>query len=182
MKPSAFKQIQTVAFCKNDIIELFNKITDCIKRGGKIFFCSDGRNTLLVKEIQADFRKGFSRHPMFFGKRLTAFLPTMPRESMIVDSFETYCKNISSVVKSGDVVLFITTFESKQERIVSASKICKTQGAVLLLLTNIYGNKLRDVFDACISVPAVDTKEVKELQRYISHALRKAIQSFDFKQ
>ena len=81
MRGADYKEIQTIAFCQQDIVQAIEKIDACIKNEGKIILCGDESNAELIRKMQMIVRKGFAGRLSFYGKKLIMRLPPIPQKS-----------------------------------------------------------------------------------------------------
>jgi len=158
------------------IMSVTNKIIDCFKSEGSVYFCGNGGSAADAQHLAAELsgRFYFDRQPLSSDALHcnTSFLTAVANDY----SFdETYARLIKGIGKRGDLLVGLST-SGNSRNVVRAFEQCKDMGIYTVALTGQAGGILKDIADVCICVPSDDTPRIQESHITIGHIMCEIIE------
>lgn len=153
------------------IADAANRITSCLKDGGKILFCGNGGSAADAQHLAAELsgRFYFDRAPLN-AEALhcnTSYLTAVANDY----GFQfVYSRLLKGVAKKGDVLVGIST-SGNSENIIHAFETAHQMGITTIAFTGQTGGKLNALSDLLINVPANDTPRIQEAHILIGHII-----------
>ena len=162
----------TATQCAQSIAAAAQKITDCMRAGGKLLLCGNGGSAADCQHLAAEFTS-----------RLTAGFvrPALPALALTTDSsfltgfvndfkFEDiFARQVQALGKPADVLLGIST-SGASPNILRAFEAAHALGMATVALTGAAG-PLRDLAQICVSVPSTATALIQEIHISVGHII-----------
>jgi D-sedoheptulose 7-phosphate isomerase len=155
----------------NTIGELGLLISDCINKGGKVFFFGNGGSAADAQHISAELvgkyqekRKGL---PSIALTTNTSVLTAIGNDFSYDFVFE---RQVESMVSRDDVVVGIST-SGNSPNVINGIVAAKKIGANTIGLTGEKGGKLADIADITLKVPSQNTQRIQECHIMVGHII-----------
>ncbi len=155
----------------NTIGELGFLISDCINKGGKVFFFGNGGSAADAQHISAELvgkyqekRKGL---PSIALTTNSSVLTAIGNDFGYDFVFE---RQVESLVSSDDVVVGIST-SGNSRNVINGIIAAKKIGAKTIGLTGESGGKLSDMADIALKVPSQNTQRIQECHIMVGHII-----------
>jgi len=181
--------------CEGVIAKAFNILLSCYRNGGKVLTCGNGGSAADAEHIVGELMKKFRKHrdidawlaaklPPDLVAKLEGALPAVSLVSMsgIMTAFandvawETaFAQQVLGLGREGDVLIALST-SGNSANCVNAALVAKAKGLNVIAMTGDKGGKLREIADATIAVPEIETYKIQELHLPVYHALCAALE------
>lgn len=180
---------------RNDIVEAYFLLEDCIAGGGKILIAGNGGSASDAEHIVGELMKGFKlKRPLsaeytdklkdtdpvmgeILADELQQAIPAIAltgHNSLTtayvndVEAHSVYAQQLMGYGKTGDAFIGIST-SGNSKNIIYATVVARASGIKVLGLTGESGGKLADVSDVIVKVPQKETYMIQELHLPIYH-------------
>ena len=180
MKENIKNQILESAKIKNKIVddgvEQIEKAAEvfinCIKNGGKIFWCGNGGSAGDAQHLATELMGGMTDHdrkpiPSIALTTDSSFLTAWSNDT---DFESIFSRQIQGLGKEGDVLVGIST-SGNSKNVINALKQAKYKNLKTISLTGKTGGNLDGVGDITIKVPSNDTQRIQESHIMIGQIL-----------
>jgi len=182
--------------CSESILETHEILVKCFSDGGTLFTCGNGGSYADALHIAGELVKSFERkRPIdndfqnqlikdYEGEELRKYLEAGLRaiplgmNSALKTAIENDCplrdiafaQELSVLIKSGDVLLAIST-SGNARNCLYATSVARAKYGTVIGLTGLSGGLLAKYSHVCIKVPGNSTKVIQEGHQAIWHAL-----------
>jgi D-sedoheptulose 7-phosphate isomerase len=153
------------------IAQLAFLISNCINKGGKVFFFGNGGSAADAQHISAELvgkyqekRKGL---PSVAFTTNTSILTAIANDFGYDFVFE---RQVESTVGPDDVVVGIST-SGNSANVINGLVLAKKIGAKTIGLTGENGGKLSQVADITLKVPSKNTQRIQECHIMVGHII-----------
>ncbi len=155
----------------NDISRTVDVITDCFRKGNRVFFCGNGGSAADAQHLAAEFSGRF-----YFDR------PGLPAEALHCNtSYLTavgndygfdmvYARLIAGSATKGDVLVGLST-SGNSENIIKAFEKAREMGVSTIALTGESGGIMKNLSDILLNVPSKDTPRIQEAHILIGHII-----------
>tara|TARA_B100000029_G_scaffold245630_1_gene242729 strand:- start:602 stop:1177 length:576 start_codon:yes stop_codon:yes gene_type:complete len=180
MKENIKNQILESAKIKNKIVEdgveqiekAAEVFINCIKNGGKIFWCGNGGSAGDAQHLATELMGGMTDHdrkpiPSIALTTDSSFLTAWSNDT---DFESIFSRQIQGLGKEGDVLVGIST-SGNSKNVINALKQAKYKNLKTISLTGKTGGNLDGVADITIKVPSNDTQRIQESHIMIGQIL-----------
>ena len=180
MKENIKNQILESAKIKNKIVddgvEQIEKAAEvfinCIKNGGKIFWCGNGGSAGDAQHLATELMGGMTDHdrkpiPSIALTTDSSFLTAWSNDT---DFESIFSRQIQGLGEEGDVLVGIST-SGNSKNVINALKQAKYKNLKTISLTGKTGGNLDGVADITIKVPSNDTQRIQESHIMIGQIL-----------
>ena len=180
MKENIKNQILESAKIKNKIVEdgveqiekAAEVFINCIKNGGKIFWCGNGGSAGDAQHLATELMGGMTDHdrkpiPSIALTTDSSFLTAWSNDT---DFESIFSRQIQGLGEEGDVLVGIST-SGNSKNVINALKQAKYKNLKTISLTGKTGGNLDGVADITIKVPSNDTQRIQESHIMIGQIL-----------
>ena len=180
MKENIKNQILESAKIKNKIVEdgveqiekAAEVFINCIKNGGKIFWCGNGGSAGDAQHLATELMGGMTDHdrkpiPSIALTTDSSFLTAWSNDT---DFESIFSRQIQGLGEEGDVLVGIST-SGNSKNVINALKQAKYKNLKTISLTGKTGGNLDGVGDITIKVPSNDTQRIQESHIMIGQIL-----------
>lgn len=182
---------------KDEIAEAYLVLEESYKNGGKLLVSGNGGSAADAEHIVGELMKGFKLprkpHSDFANKlikeneelggvlaeNLQGALPAIALDGhpALSTAYMNDCEpllcfaqQVNGYGRAGDVFLGIST-SGNSKNVLYAATTARAKGMKVIGLTGAKNNKLEQISDVCIKVPAVETYIIQELHLPVYHCL-----------
>jgi D-sedoheptulose 7-phosphate isomerase len=179
-----------LSVCQGDVIQAFEMMRDCFRRGGKILLCGNGGSAADAEHWAGELLKGFvhkrplnqkDQHglPAQLALKLQGGLPAIPLTGFVslgtafandVDPQLVFAQLVWVLGRPGDLLVGIST-SGNARNVCAAMEVAKARGLVRVGLSGKTGGRLFSNCDLCIRAPAIETYLIQEFHLPIYHCL-----------
>ena len=179
------------------ILDSFFLLKECYKNGGKLLIAGNGGSAADAEHIVGELMKGFklSRKPKtdfakkligeneelgtILAQNLQGALPAIALDGHLAlstaymndcEPLLCFAQQVNGYGKSGDILLGIST-SGNSKNVLYAAITARARGMKVVGLTGAKHNKLEQISDVCIKVPADETYMIQELHLPVYHCL-----------
>ena len=180
MKENIKNQILESAKIKNKIVEdgveqiekAAEVFINCIKNGGKVFWCGNGGSAGDAQHLATELMGGMTDHdrkpiPSIALTTDSSFLTAWSNDT---DFESIFSRQIQGLGEEGDVLVGIST-SGNSKNVINALKQAKYKNLKTISLTGKTGGNLDCVADITIKVPSNDTQRIQESHIMIGQIL-----------
>ena len=145
---------------------------NCIKNGGKIFWCGNGGSAGDAQHLATELMGGMTDHdrkpiPSIALTTDSSFLTAWSNDT---DFESVFSRQIQGLGEKGDVLVGIST-SGNSKNVINALKQAKYKNLKTISLTGKTGGNLDGVADITIKVPSNDTQRIQESHIMIGQIL-----------
>ena len=163
-----FKANITVAEEVNAMADI---ITDFLKQGGKIFFCSNGGSTGDAQHLEAEFLGRFLKERQALSAiALTTNASAVTAIANDYGYVEVFSRQLAGLAKAGDVLDGIST-SGNSSNVIKAFHTAKEHQVKISALTGQKASDSSAVADIAIRVPSTHTPRIQEMHIAVGHTL-----------
>ena len=164
----SFKAIITVAEEVNAAADI---ITDCLKQGGKIFFCGNGGSAGDAQHLEAEFLGRFLKERQALPAiALTTNTSAVTAIANDYGYVEVFSRQLAGLAKTGDVLVGIST-SGNSPNVIKAFHTAKEHQVKTIALTGQKASDASAVADIAIRVPSTQTPRIQEMHIAVGHTL-----------
>ncbi len=171
------KNILENTFLVEQILNVANKLSDCLKNKGSVYFCGNGGSAADAQHLAAELSGKFylDREPLSSDALHcnTSFLTAVAND---YSYDEVYARLIKGIGRKGDVLVGLST-SGNSRNIVNAFEKCNELGIYTVALTGEGGGKMKQMAQDCICVPSSDTPRIQESHIMIGHIICEIVES-----
>ena len=163
--------LQTDKYILKLLSQISNVIINCIRNGGKVYFCGNGGSAADAQHLAAELSGRFyiDRHglPAEALHCNTSYLTAVANDY----SYDViYSRLMVGMGCKGDVLVGISTSGNSQN-IINAFNVCKEKGIVTVAFTGHDGGKMGKMADYTLVGPSGDTPRIQEAHIMLGHIL-----------
>mgnify|MGYP001323439748 FL=1 len=138
-------------------------LIDCVKYGGKIYWCGNGGSAADAQHLATELMGGMSDHdrmpiPSIALTTDSSFITAWSNDN---DFDSVFSRQIQGLGKEGDVLIGIST-SGNSKNIINAIKQAKYKKLKTITLTGSTGGKLDGIADITIKIPSENTQRIQE--------------------
>lgn len=158
------------------ISTLADKLVECYKNNGKVFWCGNGGSAADAQHLSAELsgRYYFDRPPLN-SEALhvnTSYITAVANDY----SFdEIYARLIQGFGSKGDVLIGMST-SGNSGNVLRALERANEMGITTVAFTGETGGKMKETADFLINIPSTDTPRIQECHMLIGHTLCEIIE------
>lgn len=154
-----------------------NKLIDCFKNNGSVYFCGNGGSAADAQHLAAELsgRFYYDRQPLSSDALHcnTSFLTAVAND---YSYDEIYARLISGIGRKGDILFGLST-SGNSKNIINAFNRSQELGIYTIAMTGESGGIMKTVADTCICVPSNDTPRIQESHIMIGHIICEIVES-----
>ncbi|MGC8765994.1 MAG: D-sedoheptulose-7-phosphate isomerase [Brevinematia bacterium] len=153
------------------------KIIECYKNNGKVFFAGNGGSAAdsqhLVAELVGRF---YLERKALRAEALSVNTSILTAVSNDYDFSRVFARQIEADAEKDDVFFAIST-SGNAINVIEAIKICKSKGVFVIGLTGESGGKMKEMCDILINVPSSNTPRIQEAHITIGHIICEIVEA-----
>ncbi len=173
LKESAETKISVINHCIDQIIEVSNKICDCIKKGNKLMLCGNGGSAADAQHIATEFMIRLAhdiQRPAMPAIALSTDCSNLTAGGNDIGFENIFMRNVEGIGKKGDILLGIST-SGNSLNIIKAMRKAKEMGITRICLLGMGGGKLINECDYYILIPSNNVQRIQEAHITVGHIL-----------
>ena len=156
---------------RKKIAEAAEKITECFRNGGRVYFAGNGGSAADAQHLAAEFTGRYykDREPLP-AEALhvnTSFLTAVAND---YSYNEVYQRLLKAQGRTGDVFVGLST-SGNSGNIVLAQEEAKKRGIFVISFTGETGGKMKETADILLNVPSKNTPRIQESHILIGHII-----------
>ena len=162
--------IQLKSYLSEDKIQtIIKKIINCFDKNGKLIFCGNGGSASDSQHLAAEFigRYKLDRKPLpaIALNTDTSVLTALSNDLGYAKVFE---RQIEALANENDILFAIST-SGKSINVINAVNAAKRLKVFTICFTGAKNNKLSDLTDISINVPAEQVNHIQEMHIMVGH-------------
>lgn len=147
------------------------KITDCLKKGGKLLICGNGGSAADSQHFAAELSGRYKKER----KALAAVSLTTDTSALTAIGndygFERiFARQVEALGKKGDVLIALST-SGNSPNVLEAIGAAKKQGMAVIGFAGASGGKMKPLCDICICVSSQNTPRIQEAHITLIHII-----------
>ena len=154
---------------EDKIQTIIKKIINCFDKNGKLIFCGNGGSASDSQHLAAEFigRYKLDRKPLpaIALNTDTSVLTALSNDLGYAKVFE---RQIEALANQNDILFAIST-SGKSKNVINAVNAAKRLKVFTICFTGAKNNKLSDLTDISINVPAEQVNHIQEMHIMIGH-------------
>ena len=161
------------------LLELGERMVDCISKGGKIMLCGNGGSAADAQHLAAEFlvrlRPKINRNPLpaITLAQDTSTITACGNDFGFEKLFE---RNLMAIGKQGDILICIST-SGKSENIKLAAKASNENGIYCFGFLGNDGGTVKDFCNNYIIIPSNNTARIQEAHITIGHVVMEYVET-----
>ncbi len=157
-----------------------DEITDCFRKGGRVYFCGNGGSAADAQHLAAEFSGRF-----YFDR------PVLPADALhgntsyltaVANDYgyeQVFARLISGLGQPGDILVGLST-SGNSANILRAFEVCREKGVRTIGLTGADGGRMKELSDLLVNVPSTDTPRIQEAHITIGHIICELVEQAIF--
>jgi len=146
-------------------------ITECFRRGGKVYFCGNGGSAADAQHLAAEFSgKFYIDREVLPSEALHCNTSYMTAVANDFGYDIVYSRLIKGIGAEGDILVGLST-SGNSKNILNAFATCREKKIRTIGMTGATGGKMRDCSDILINVPSTDTPRIQECHITVGHII-----------
>ena len=154
---------------EDKIQTIIKKIINCFDKNGKLIFCGNGGSASDSQHLAAEFigRYKLDRKPLpaIALNTDTSVLTALSNDLGYAKVFE---RQIEALANENDILFAIST-SGKSINVINAVNAAKKLKVFTICFTGVKNNKLSDLTDISINVPAEQVNHIQEMHIMVGH-------------
>ena len=154
---------------EDKIQTIIEKIINCFDKNGKLIFCGNGGSASDSQHLAAEFigRYKLDRKPLpaIALNTDTSVLTALSNDLGYAKVFE---RQIEALANQNDILFAIST-SGKSKNVINAVNAAKRLKVFTICFTGAKNNKLSDLTDISINVPAEQVNHIQEMHIMVGH-------------
>ena len=154
---------------EDKIQTIIKKIINCFDKNGKLIFCGNGGSASDSQHLAAEFigRYKLDRKPLpaIALNTDTSVLTALSNDLGYAKVFE---RQIEALANENDILFAIST-SGKSKNVINAVNAAKRLKVFTICFTGAKNNKLSDLTDISINVPAEQVNHIQEMHIMVGH-------------
>lgn len=197
-----FLDNQGLEICRNEILEAYETILGCYKKGGTVLICGNGGSAADSDHIVGELMKGFLKKRPLPDKHkkliededlyinMQGSLPaiSLASQTALMTAFindvradMVYAQMVYGYRNINNILIAIST-SGNSRNIINAVKVASAFKMKTIGFTGQGGGQLSSLCDVMLKMPAVETYRVQEFQLPVYHALCAMVESEMFEE
>jgi D-sedoheptulose 7-phosphate isomerase len=177
------KLIDQLQIYASSIQRVAEKMTSCLKQGGKIIACGNGGSAAdaqhIVTELVVRLRSDFNRKPLpALSLTTNTSILTACGNDYGFDAI--FARQVEALGKENDLLIAIST-SGDSVNVLKAVEKAQEMNIFTVLLGGKDGGKIKNIVDDSIIVPSFNTARIQEVHILIAHILCEMVESLYFK-
>ena len=156
---------------EDDVSEAGDLMADCLRAGGKVFFCGNGGSAADAQHMAAELTGRFvkDRRPLA-GIALTTDTSALTAIANDYGYAHVFSRQIQALAGPNDCLVAVST-SGNSSNVVEAVMAAHEAGIPAVGLLGRDGGKVRNLCDVAVMVPSDVTARIQEAHGFIGHAL-----------
>ncbi len=193
MKKNAFEKIRQIIIehknliaqieetCPELLIEIAETITNSLKYGGTVYVCGNGGSAADAQHIASELVGRFELNRKALpAVAITTDTSLLTSVSNDYDFKNIFVRQVDALVKRGDILWCIST-SGRSANVLSAAKLARAKGAVVIAFTGKMKSPLQKVSDLCFCSGGENTARTQEIHQLAYHIVCGLIEDNLFK-
>lgn len=159
------------------VVQMAEVIIDCFKKGRRVYLCGNGGSAADCQHIAAElvgrFRRERTALPAVALSTDTSLLTSVGNDYGFEDVFR---RQVEGLVQKGDILWAFST-SGASANILSAARLAKEKGALVLAFTGRSGSELEKMADLCLCVDTPQTSSAQEIHQVGYHIICDLVES-----
>ncbi len=153
------------------IARIAEEMLRAYRKGNKVVWFGNGGSAADAQHLACELTSKF-----YLKRKALESLALTTNTSILTaiandDSFdEIFARQVEASVKSGDIVVAIST-SGNSENVIRGIKEAKRQGGTTVAFTGASGGKIKKYADFLVAVPSVETPRIQESHIMVGHIL-----------
>lgn len=159
------------------IIQIADRLTDCLARGGKILLCGNGGSAADAQHVAAEIVGRYTRErPGWAAIALTTDTSILTAVGNDYGFEQVFSRQVEGLAKVGDVLVGIST-SGNSPNVLRAVEKANEIGVTTIGFTGGKGGALPGVTELCFVAPADKTAHIQELHIVAWHLICDLVES-----
>lgn len=157
-----------------------DKMTECLRQGGKVHFAGNGGSAADAQHFAAELSgRFFFDRPPLNAEALTVNTSYLTAVGNDYGYEYVFSRLLAGSGKKGDVLVSIST-SGNSANLVKAAKTAREKGIFVVALTGADGGKMKDSADILLNVPSTCCPRIQECHVLIGHILCEIVENTMF--
>jgi D-sedoheptulose 7-phosphate isomerase len=163
--------------CSGMAVQMAEAIIDCFSRGRRVYLCGNGGSAADCQHIAAELVGKFRRERTAFGAAAlstdTSLLTSVGNDYGFEDIFR---RQVEALVGEGDILWALST-SGASANVLSAARLAKDKGALVLAFTGRRNSELEKIADLCLCIDTPQTSSAQEIHQVAYHIICDIVES-----
>lgn len=172
-------KLKIIDECRYSIIEAADKMTESLRRKGKILLCGNGGSAADCQHIAAEFMIRLSHHinrPAIPAIALTTDTSNLTAGGNDIGFENVFARNVEGLGNEGDILIAIST-SGNSPNIIKAVEKAKEKKMTVVGFLGGTGGKLKDMADVPVVIPSPNTQRIQEGHITVAHIICELVET-----
>ncbi len=155
----------------DDIAAIADRYETTLRGGGTLFFAGNGGSAADAQHLATEYVVRYqTNRPAMRAVALTTDTSLLTACANDMGFDEVFARQVEALAEPGDLLVLHST-SGESPNLIRAAQSARARGVAVVALLGKGGGQLKDLADASLIIPAVDTARIQELHLAIEHVI-----------
>ena len=155
----------------DDIAAIADRYETTLRGGGTLFFAGNGGSAADAQHLATEYVVRYqTNRPAMRAVALTTDTSLLTACANDMGFDEVFARQIEALAEPGDLVVLHST-SGESPNLIRAAQSARARGVAVVAFLGKGGGQLKDLADASLIIPAIDTARIQELHLAIEHVI-----------
>ena len=155
----------------DDIAAIASRYETTLRGGGTLFFAGNGGSAADAQHLATEYVVRYqTNRPAMRAVALTTDTSLLTACANDMGFDEVFARQVEALAEPGDLLVLHST-SGESPNLIRAAQSARARGVAVVALLGKGGGQLKDLADASLIIPAVDTARIQELHLAIEHVI-----------
>ena len=155
----------------DDIAAIAARYETTLRGGGTLFFAGNGGSAADAQHLATEYVVRYqTNRPAMRAVALTTDTSLLTACANDMGFDEVFARQVEALAEPGDLLVLHST-SGESPNLIRAAQSARARGVAVVALLGKGGGQLKDLADASLIIPAVDTARIQELHLAIEHVI-----------
>ena len=155
----------------DDIAAIAARYETTLRGGGTLFFAGNGGSAADAQHLATEYVVRYqTNRPAMRAVALTTDTSLLTACANDMGFDEVFARQVEALAEPGDLLVLHST-SGESPNLIRAAQSGRARGVAVVALLGKGGGQLKDLADASLIIPAVDTARIQELHLAIEHVI-----------
>ena len=155
----------------DDIAAIADRYETTLRGGGTLFFAGNGGSAADAQHLATEYVVRYqTNRPAMRAVALTTDTSLLTACANDMGFDEVFARQVEALAEAGDLLVLHST-SGESPNLIRAAQSARARGVAVVAFLGKGGGQLKDLADASLIIPAVDTARIQELHLAIEHVI-----------
>ena len=155
----------------DDIAAIADRYETTLRGGGTLFFAGNGGSAADAQHLATEYVVRYqTNRPAMRAVALTTDTSLLTACANDMGFDEVFARQVEALAEAGDLLVLHST-SGESPNLIRAAQSARARGVAVVAFLGKGGGQLKDLADASLIIPAIDTARIQELHLAIEHVI-----------